>query len=211
MLHVLCISLQNYERLRWVSFWYEPGRHSHLHIGLFVLLMCPPCVKEAGFWFSFGHFRTQLKPMYFKMLIVCCWNCGPDQSDGTIPWTLSSRCLSRVGHKRIYPCGVWFSPLRVASPVDFRRQKGCSLVSSVSGRPAHPQGQVRWAAISTDAVFGSIWASAPGSCDSRGRGGCWLVGTWSSSESETRKGGAGSFINKPRRKIVCPCDRKKVD
>ena len=26
-----------------------------LHIGLFVLLMCPPCVKEAGFWFSFQN------------------------------------------------------------------------------------------------------------------------------------------------------------
>lgn len=148
--------------------------------------------------------------MYFRMLVVCCWKCGPDQSDRTIPGTLSSSCLS-CGHKRIYLCGAWVSPLRVASPVGFHRQRGCSLVSSVSGHPAHPQGWVSWVAISTDAVLGSMWAGAPGSWDSRGRGGCWLVGTWSFSESDTRKGEAGSFINRPRRKTVCPCDRKKVD
>lgn len=90
-------------------------------------------------------------------------------------------------------------------PVGFHRQQGYSLVSSVSGHPAHSRGRVSWAAISTDTVLGSSVSRAPESCDSRGCGDCWLVGTWPSSKTETRKAGAGSFINKPRGGIGCPC------
>lgn len=205
MLHFLCISLQNYEILRLVSFWYEPGCRSHLHISLFVLLMCLPCVKEAGFWFSFQNIGKAHVFQDASCVLLEMWS-GLEWQDYPRDSLFQ---LSLVWSQKDLPS--WVSSLRVASPVGFHRQRGCSLVSSVSGHPAHPQGWVSWVAISTDTVLGSMWAGAPGSWDSRGRGGCWLVGTWSFSELDTRKGEAGSFINRPRRKTVCPCDRKKVD